>query len=67
MKTCANCAAYKSTLAGGECRLKAPQPCVIHDPTGQIVVMGMFPATRSDNWCLEWVEKKNAGDPQFTS
>jgi hypothetical protein len=52
MKTCETCAAY-SALAK-ECRAHAPQPVMLQGPNGQSGVVGIFPASKPDNWCAEW-------------
>lgn len=54
--TCEHCAAFHTIPGGGngECRLKAPQPVALPQSDGQLLTLGVFPATRKNNWCLEW-------------
>jgi hypothetical protein len=51
-RTCASCAAYCALAK--ECRAKSPQPVMVPSTTGDMVVLGVWPATRPENWCLEW-------------
>ena len=56
MNTCETCAAYSALTK--ECRAHAPQPVVMTVPSGENGVMGIFPASKYDNWCAEWREEK---------
>jgi hypothetical protein len=52
MNTCETCRHFAALPK--ECRAKSPQPVMIQGPMGQPAVLGVFPATKSDNWCGEW-------------
>lgn len=49
MHTCVTCRWF-APLAK-ECRVLPPQPVMVQGPGGQSAVLGIFPATREDNWC----------------
>ena len=52
---CRDCAAFHAApfgAAGGSCRRHAPVVM-----KGELVVHGLWPPTRPDEWCLEWSRK----------
>jgi hypothetical protein len=52
-QTCENCAAFYALK--NECRRKSPVPAPIQGPGGQIGTLGMYPATKKNEWCCEWL------------
>ena len=49
---CCESCRFFSALAN-ECRVRPPSPVVGNTPAGQII-LGIFPATKKENWCGEW-------------
>jgi hypothetical protein len=56
---CSECAAFNAL--NNECRREAPKPALISEG-GQTRVLGMWPATRAEHWCLAFVI-----DPKITT
>jgi hypothetical protein len=51
-RTCSTCNAFQAISK--ECRAKTPTAAVVSAGGGQITVLGVFPATKPENWCREW-------------
>lgn len=49
MNTCETCRHFSALT--GECRAQPPKAFLMPTPDGQVKVMGVWPATRKDNWC----------------
>jgi hypothetical protein len=60
---CSDCKHYhKTDIAQGECKRYPPTILVVPTPAygamqGQASLAGMFPPTKSDNWCGEHEKK----------
>lgn len=53
---CSDCAAFSALTK--ECRRHAPTATIVPGPEGKPLVIGLWPGTKPDNWCMEYVSEK---------
>lgn len=52
-KTCGDCAAFSALTT--ECRRRAPTALPIPAAGGKVGVVGIFPQTKAESWCLDFL------------
>lgn len=57
-RTCATCAAFAALAK--QCRANPPTAFVMPQASGQLAILGVYPQTNKDEWCLGWVAGKPA-------
>ena len=59
-RTCDSCAAFSPLT--NECRANPPSAALVQGPIGKPTVLGFYPPTVKDGWCLKHItEEKHDG------
>lgn len=57
--SCALCSAFSALTS--ECRRESPKPIAVN-ANNQIQIIGAWPGTRGENWCLAFIAIKPEGE-----